>query len=1102
MEPAKYDYRDIEILIAEDSATQREQLQHLLEQHGFTVTSASNGRQALEAAHRRKPTMIITDIVMPELDGYGLCKALRSDEQLKEIPVMLLTSLSDAHDVIFGLECGADNFIRKPYQSDYLLNRIDYLLMNLKLRKNQKMRMGIEISLGGQRHFITAERQQILDLLISTYEQATHINKELVIREGELAHSVQVLDGLYHIAEGLNKATSEAQVTETALERALSLPGIQAGWISLREGESGFRLAAARNLPPALQTPGMMEGTCICRRQLLSGRLDSVANILECERLGKTTGDTQGLCYHAAIPLWVGERTIGLINLVGPQEGLFNDEELKVLYGIGNQVAVALERAQLHEHLEQMVAQRTAALSEEIAERKRIQQEQARLVAILEATPDFVATGDLDGGVFYMNQAGLQMLGYEPDKVISEIAVAEGHPDWARKLVLETGFPSALRDGMWSGETAFVAQDGREIPISQVIIAHRNKDGTTEYLSTIGRDITDLKRQAARIARLNRVYAFLSGINTTIVRTRERQTLFDEACRIAVEHGGFLMAWIGLLDGNGLDITPVAMAGQDNGYLDNIHLTALVDEPDSCLLLAEALQKDTAVICNDIEADVRMERWRAAALQRGFRSLVVFPLHQDSKLVGVLLLYAPEKGVFDDDEIRLLAEVAGDISFALDVIQKTNQLNYLAYFDAVTDLPNRTLFQDRLAERMRAAYREMQKLAVCIFDVDRFKSINDTMGKEVGDILLRQITSRIKDVAGDQEGLARVGADAFAIVLQDVHSEHDAARRLENKLRACFGGPFMLDGHEIRVSGKAGLAIYPSDAMEYEALFANAEAAWKKAKKTGESYLFYTQAMTEAVARSFSLENQLRKALENEEFVLHYQPKVDLETRHIGGVEALIRWQSPELGLVPPMQFISLLEETGLILDVGAWALRRAVKDHHDWVNQGLVAPRVAVNVSVIQLRRADFVNVVMNAIGREAGSAAIDLELTESLLMTDIPGNIEKLNALRMLGVKVAIDDFGTGHSSLGYLAKLPVDTLKIDRSFVIRMLEDPSTMTLVQMIISLAHSLKLSVVAEGVETEDQARMLRLLRCDQMQGYLVSKPLPMNEIAALLAKA
>jgi EAL domain-containing protein (putative c-di-GMP-specific phosphodiesterase class I) len=298
------------------------------------------------------------------------------------------------------------------------------------------------------------------------------------------------------------------------------------------------------------------------------------------------------------------------------------------------------------------------------------------------------------------------------------------------------------------------------------------------------------------------------------------------------------------------------------------------------------------------------------------------------------------------------------------------------------------------------------------------------------------------------------------------------------------------------------VALFPNDGMGEEALFANAEAACKKAKETGDRYLFYTQRMSEAVARNLSLENKLRLALESGEFVLHYQPKVSTETRRIEGVEALIRWQSPELGLVPPMEFIPLMEETGLILEVGAWALRRAAADHREWVSGGLPAPRIAVNVSALQLQQRDFVDAVTSAVGGGAMLSAIDLELTESLLMKDIEGNIEKLKAIRALGMRVAIDDFGTGHSSLAYLARLPVDALKIDRSFIITMLDDPGTMTLVQTIVSLAHSLKLSVVAEGVDSEEQANILRLLRCDQMQGYLVSKPLPLDEMAALLSAA
>jgi len=266
--------------------------------------------------------------------------------------------------------------------------------------------------------------------------------------------------------------------------------------------------------------------------------------------------------------------------------------------------------------------------------------------------------------------------------------------------------------------------------------------------------------------------------------------------------------------------------------------------------------------------------------------------------------------------------------------------------------------------------------------------------------------------------------------------------------------------------------------------------------------LFYTAQMTERVAEKLALENKLRRALERDEFILHYQPKVDLERRSIVGVEALIRWQSPELGLVPPLQFIPLLEEIGLIQQVGSWALKRASLDHRGWVEQGIKAPRVAVNVSPIQLRQRIFVEVIEHAIMEGLAPTAIDLEITESLIMEDIQGNIQKLDAVRALGVNIAIDDFGTGYSSLGYLAKLPVQSLKIDRSFITAMHKDANAMTLVSTIVSLAHSLQLKVVAEGVETEEQANSLRLLRCDEMQGYLFSKPLPMAALAELLRKS
>jgi EAL domain-containing protein (putative c-di-GMP-specific phosphodiesterase class I) len=345
--------------------------------------------------------------------------------------------------------------------------------------------------------------------------------------------------------------------------------------------------------------------------------------------------------------------------------------------------------------------------------------------------------------------------------------------------------------------------------------------------------------------------------------------------------------------------------------------------------------------------------------------------------------------------------------------------------------------------------------------------------------------------------MARISADRFAIVRTGVSSESEVARLVEQWLAECFGPPFTVNGTELRVSAKAGVALFPNDGADADALFGNAEAALKKAKATGERYLFHTQQMTERIGEKLALENKLRQALEKEEFVLHYQPKVDTETRRILGVEALIRWQSDELGLVPPMQFIPLLEETGLILEVGAWALNRAVLDHRKWVDLGVAAPRIAVNVSPIQLRQREFVE----SVGTGPGSPMIDLEITESLIMEDIRASTEKLEALRILGVNIAIDDFGTGYSSLAYLAKLPVQELKIDRSFIITMLKEPAVMTLVSTVISMAHSMRLKVVAEGVDSEEQARELKRLGCDQMQGYLFSKPVDFDAITVLLGK-
>jgi PAS domain S-box-containing protein len=487
----------IEILIADDTLTEAEQLKRLLEERGFAVVLAANGQEALAKVKRCKPALIICDIAMPAMDGYTLCKRIKSNKSTRDTPVVIVTTFLSLQELIKGLECGADNFMRKPYDEKSLLSCISSTLANRVMRKSENMRAGAVGYLIDQRQVITSERQQILDFLISTYEHGVLINEEPNAREKRLAFSRQCLNGLTRIAETLNRCTSEQEVAAQALQRALELPGVQAGWISLQEGETGFRMASAHGLPPALQAPGALEGHCLCRRKLLSGELIRATNILECERLQMAKGDTRGLRYHASIPLWIGNRTVGIMNLAGPEQGVFSDEGLEILHGVGNQIGMALERARLYEDLKTQAEERTAALTAEIAERTHAQESQRRLVTILDATPDFVAIADADKRALYLNAGGRTMIGVGEDEDIAGFPLADGHPEWARALVLGEGIPTALRDGVWSGETALLHRSGREIPVSQVILAHKAPNGVVEFLSTIARDITEHKRAEA-----------------------------------------------------------------------------------------------------------------------------------------------------------------------------------------------------------------------------------------------------------------------------------------------------------------------------------------------------------------------------------------------------------------------------------------------------------------------------------------------------------------------------------------------------------------------------------------------------------------------------
>ncbi|HEX6084197.1 MAG TPA: EAL domain-containing protein [Thermoanaerobaculia bacterium] len=452
------------------------------------------------------------------------------------------------------------------------------------------------------------------------------------------------------------------------------------------------------------------------------------------------------------------------------------------------------------------------------------------------------------------------------------------------------------------------------------------------------------------------------------------------------------------------------------------------------------------------------------------------------------------------------AEVGGIVLNSRDITarkQDEEMIRHLAYFDALTGLPNRMLFDDRLAQALAHSRRRGARgLAIMFLDLDRFKTVNETLGHGAGDELLRTAASSLAAILREEDTVARLGGDEFLFLLPEIDDVEDAAR-VARKILTVLDTPFSVHGHELHLTASVGVAMFPFDGADAGTLIRNADTALYRAKEQGGNrYQLYAPAMNAIAYKRLVIENSLRRAIEREELRLHYQPLVSLHDGTLVGVEALIRWQHPELGLVSPAEFIPLAEETGLIVPLTHWVLRTACTQMKEWREAGLELMTVAVNISAQRFSAANLPAAVAEALtAAQLDGRHLCLELTESVMMENVEETIATLLELKKLHVKISIDDFGTGYSSLSYLKRLPIDTLKIDQSFVRNTPADVDDAAIAMLIISMAHHLNLSVVAEGVETEEQMRLLRSQQCDIMQGYLISKPLPPAEMTEMLSR-
>ncbi len=623
-------------------------------------------------------------------------------------------------------------------------------------------------------------------------------------------------------------------------------------------------------------------------RQVLMGRTAVVIEDVDCHR-GLRTFKQEGFRSAITVPVTAAHQVLGVLQLMSRMPRHFAPGPRRLLEAIGSQIGLGIQKAHLSE-------------------------ERTRLVAILEATTDPVSIADAAGRVQYSNAAARRLFGIDHDREGTSFRLGDHSPQWARELLNRKAIPAALRNGLWRGELAYEDPEGREIPVSQVIIAHAGADGRTGFISTIARDVTEQKRT---------------------------------------------------------------------------------------------------------------------------------------------------------EEV----------------------LKYQALHDSLTGLPNRTLLRERLCQALAEARRQGQLVALLVMDLDRFKEVNDTFGHPSGDLLLEQVTRRMSATVREHETMARLGGDEFALVLHSLPTE-EAAAAVATRILSSFEQPFVVEGHELGVGISIGIALSPRHTDDPDVLLRLADVAMYIAKREGLGFAFYSTEQDQHNAQRAALLGELRRALEANELELHYQPKVLISSGRITGFEALLRWQHRQRGLLVPSDFLTLAEQSGLMGSIGQWVLRRAVDDCRGWNNRGLELP-VAVNLSPQNLRDLRLPHLVASLLGKARLPAArLEIEITESAIMSDQPDVLDVLTQLHDMGVHITIDDFGTGYSSLVYLRRLPVDAIKIDCTFVTGMVKDENDSAIVRSTIDLGHNLGLEVVAEGVEDEAIWTSLDDLGCDVAQGYGISRPM------------
>ncbi len=697
-----------------------------------------------------------------------------------------------------------------------------------------------------------------------------------------------------------------------------------------------------------------------------------------------------------------------------------------------------------------------------------------------------------DGRILTVNPAASKLYGYSRKELLGMRDI-----DLAAEPSAEAALPrieSKRLTGQWHRR-----KDGTTFP-ADLWVRHFSYKGNTITVAA-SRDMSLQKLAEEKIGRLSSLYAALSRTSAAVMRQPQPQNLFQQVCQIIAELEQISLVAIGLVDTEGRlrQLAQASSVDSDSIQPPQFPLAsdAYLAEGPECWTVA--FYSGAPVVINDFINDSNQLPYHDWATQSGICAAAAFPLRRNDSVVGFLTTFATDQGFFEADITHLLTNLAGELSFALHLFERETQremtsqhIQHLATHDALTGLPNRTLLLDRLSQAIHSAHRKQHCVGILFIDLNRFKLVNDSLGHEIGDQLLQLVAERLRGSIRQEDTLARQGGDEFILVLPNM-SEPSTAGRVAKHLLSALGTPFVLNEHLLHINASIGISIYPLDSTDAATLIRLADSAMYKSKAAGRGhYSFYADEHNLRTSELLGLGGDLQQALERDEFVLHYQPKIELSTRRIISMEALIRWQHPEKGLLPPLEFVPVAEEIGLISAIGEWTLQTACAQSQRWQAAGLPSLPIAVNLSIQQWLQPTIEQQVTKALtASNLPAHLLELEINESLLIRATDKMLEIMRRLHTIGVQLIMDNFGIGYCSLRHLKQFPLDQIKISQHLIQSSIDEADNAAIAAAIMQMGKVLGLGVVASGVETAEQAQLLRQQGCDIAQGFYFSEPQP-----------